>query len=133
MGPNERFFKLEYAGQLFRLASEDLRSARILFKGAARPEDVLFHVQQSIEKSLKAVLCSQGAPVPLSHDLSLLIDRLRADPPPGGMSLADLTPFATVRRYEEGMAVLTAQEIQSSLAAAEAVLAWAKAKSGDHS
>ena len=127
MGPNERIFKPEYADELLIIAHSDLVTAKALVNAKGiRPENILFHVEQAIEKALKAVLCSKSLPIPLTHDLNLLIDRLaHVAMPPGGYALNDLTPFATVRRYEEGKFLITDEDIKNSVASADAVLAWA--------
>jgi HEPN domain-containing protein len=123
-----RTFKKEYAPELLNVASEDLQTARVLaHANLVRKENILFHVQQAVEKALKANLVHIGIPVPLAHDLQELVtaqpDR---DAVPHSESLYDLTQFATIRRYEEGIAVITAEEISASLAAAQDVIDWVK-------
>jgi HEPN domain-containing protein len=127
VGPNERIFKPEYAEELLGIAHSDLVTAKALINAkGVRPENTLFHVEQAIEKALKAVLCSKSLPIPLTHDLNLLIDRLAPIAlPPGGYALNDLTPFATIRRYEEGKFLITGDDINNSVSCADAVLAWA--------
>lgn len=125
MGPNEKKFKPEYADELFRIAQSDLVTARALVQHPeVRPETVLLHCQQSIEKGLKSLLCFQGRPVPFTHELYAIVDRFRGDLPPGGFDLQDLTPFVTIRRYEEGQYEISADELIDAIAVAEAVLAW---------
>ena len=47
------------------------------------------------------------------HDLGILIALLPvADYPPGGFDWAELNPFATVRRYEDGALPISAEEIE---------------------
>ena len=127
VGVKERKFRKEYSKQLLNIADGDLDSAEGLFEiGKGRPENVIFHAQQSIEKSIKAVLCATESPVPLSHDVILLLAKLDSSQvPPHADALADLTPFATVKRYEEGNYELTKEEIQSSLQIARDILGWA--------
>ena len=127
MGPNERLFKAEYAHELLDIAHSDLLTAKALTNVIGiRRENILFHVEQAIEKALKAVLCYKLLPIPLTHDLNLIIDRLaRVGLPPGGYALNDLTPFATIRRYEEGKFLITADDMSNSVRSAEAVLVWA--------
>ena len=61
-----------------------------------------FHVQQAVEKLLKAWLPIRGESYPLTHDLEQLFEVLAQ----GGIelgafrSLSDYTPFAVVHRYE---------------------------------
>ena len=123
----EKVFKREYAGELFRIAQGDLQSATILASTAGgRSENSAYMAQQSVEKALKAVLCWLKIPVPLVHDAGILVAKLPADlSPPGGYQLAELTPFATVRRYEEGSFELTSEELKQILDQAKLVLDWA--------
>ncbi len=128
MSPQEKLYKPEYAAELLSIASGDLASARGLYKiDEGRRENIAFLVQQVIEKSVKAVLCRKKIPVPLAHDMGALVAKLPATAmPPQGYALNELNEYATVRRYEEGRAELTREEISRMLATAEAVLGWAK-------
>jgi len=126
----ERLFKKEYAKELVSVAKSDLKAAQILAKSdLKRQELVLFHVQQAIEKSLKAILCWQGKPVPMVHSLSIIIDRLpNSEGIPDADSLEDLTQFATIRRYEEGVALFSPEEIDAALAQGQQILLLAESK-----
>jgi HEPN domain-containing protein len=77
-------FKKEYATELLRIAEEDLETARVLAKAKIkRKENTFFHAEQAIEKSLKAVLCHLQIAVPLTHELSIILDRLpKKETPP---------------------------------------------------
>lgn len=112
------------------IAEDDLRAAKVLAKSQnIRAENILFHIEQAIEKAIKAVLCFEGKPVPLTHDLLSLLQKFSSDHlPPGGYALHDLTPFATVRRYVEGVDVFTPEDIQQAMDSAEGVLSWGKQK-----
>ncbi|NBO39929.1 HEPN domain-containing protein, partial [bacterium] len=46
----------EYAFELLRLADADLASGRALVAAGVRLENACYHYQQTVEKSLKAVL-----------------------------------------------------------------------------
>ena len=124
----ERLFKIEYAKELFAIAVEDLKTAHVLAKNSfVRKENILFHIQQAIEKALKGVICALEQPVPLVHDLALIIDRLPKDnSPPFASEIVDLSQFASIRRYEEGTFEFTSEEIQASLDAAEKIIDWSK-------
>ncbi len=122
-----RNFTKEYALELLRIATEDLEAANVLMAAKLRrKENIFFHIEQAIEKALKAVLCKHGIAVPLVHELSILIDKI-----PEGLSLphaeeiTDLTQFATIRRYEEGKAEFTDEEVVSAFQIAGDVLKWA--------
>ena len=124
----ERVFQKSYAAQLLRIAKADLDAAQVLAKSRTiRPENILFHVGQTIEKSLKAVLCKRGLAVPLTHDLNLILDRIPKDLiVPQGDTLDDLSQFATIRRYEEGEAIFHDEEISLAIDTALKVLSWAE-------
>ncbi len=130
MGPNEKLFKKEYAHELFKIAENDWLTAVVLSKNLdIRKETTLFNVEQSVEKSLKAVLCYLQVPIPFTHDIYAIMQKFDInDLPPGGYSLHDLTPFASIRRYEEGKYILTDEEVSQALQAAKLVLDWARRK-----
>jgi HEPN domain-containing protein len=124
---SEKIFKREYGDELLRIAEQDLASAQILAAHGGRVENSIYHAQQAIEKALKAVLCAKGIPVPLVHDAGILVAKLPGDlSPPGGYSLSDLTPFATIKRYEEGAYAVTPEEHNQAIRLAEDVLHWAR-------
>lgn len=124
----ERTYKKEYAKELISIAEGDLNSARALAKATqGRPENIFFLVHQAIEKSLKSVLCAKGLPVPLIHDLALLVDRLpKGNDLPFAEDIVELSQFATIRRYEEGYFEFTKEEIEKTLHAAIEILEWCK-------
>ena len=125
----KKLFKRDYSHELLSIAKGDGASAKALAreKGFGRPENIVFLVQQSVEKALKAVLNYHQIPFPLVHDLGILVALLPDEKaPPGGFDLAQLNPYASVRRYEEPTAELTDNEIEASLVAMDAVLVWAE-------
>ena len=128
MAPNERKFQKSYAPELLRLAEADLKVAQVLASASGvRGESTLFAVQQAVEKAIKAVLCHEERAIPLTHDIYAILQKLdQAHLPPGDYALNDLTPYATVRRYEEGIFVISPEEIQTAIDAGSAVLIWAK-------
>ncbi len=73
----------------------------------AHPWLAVYHAQQAAEKALKALVVHEtGAPAVPTHDLSVLLDRLRA----AGTALPDLepaasvlTPYAVEPRYPGGV------------------------------
>jgi HEPN domain-containing protein len=98
--------KDDLAEQLLRLAREDLAAAKALDEA----EDVSasksgFYAQQVVEKSLKAVLATQGVDFPFTHNITLLM-QLCEDAGfklPIGLADADhLTPYAAALRYGLG-------------------------------
>ena len=130
MTPTERNFKKEYALDLLQIARQDFQTAEALVRATGiRPENILYHLEQAVEKALKAVLCHQGKPVPLHHVLFGIIQRFSDNElPPGGYALVDLTPFATIRRYVIGDDVISGEEVAQALVSANDVLAWATDK-----
>lgn len=124
----EKIFRLVYAHELLRIARGDLESAEILAAAInkGRWENICFSVQQSIKKSLKAVLCAQNKPIPLSHSIELLLDRIGPQcQPPHGNTLIELTDYAAVKRYEEGNEIITDEDIAATLVAGQNVINWA--------
>jgi HEPN domain-containing protein len=123
-----RKFRKEYAKELLAIAGEDLETARVLFKAQIkRRENILFPVEQTIEKTLKAVLCALEQPVPLVREISILIDHLpEGIAPPEPEALVDFTQFATIRRYEEGRSEFSQEELEQAILLAERVLSWGK-------
>jgi HEPN domain-containing protein len=99
----------------------------LAFRKIGRRENTLFHIEQVVEKSLKAVLCKLETPVPFTQELDILLDRLpEGILPPSAEELSDLTQFATLRRYEEARADFSDEELQSAYRLAHSVLVWAK-------
>jgi hypothetical protein len=91
------------------------RQAQVLLVKAAEDESVLrwaeapdgpfgFHVQQSIEKSFKALLAQLSVEFPRSHDLNQLAALLRAEGEALPATLPDLSEigaFAVTHRYDD--------------------------------
>ena len=128
--PIKRLFKKPYAKELFSIAKGDLESARGLAQiKIGRKENIVYMVQQSVEKALKALLVHQQIAFPLVHDLGTLIALLPdALIPPAGFQLIELNPYAAVRRYEEGRLPLTEEEIEIAIVAGQGVLDWVEQK-----
>ena len=65
----------------------------------------------------------------MTHDLAVIIDRFSVtNKLPHSDELDDLSQFATIRRYEEGAAILTAEEISTALVIGKNILDWAEKK-----
>lgn len=122
----ERSFKPAYGIELLSVAMDDIKDAEKLFNSnPKRKENVFFLCQQSIEKALKAGLIILGEPVPLVHDLALLIDRYpSAYHLPISGEITELTEFATIRRYEGSIVEYDDGEIQAALDATYKLLKW---------
>ncbi|MFW5843662.1 MAG: HEPN domain-containing protein [Spirochaetota bacterium] len=125
----ERMFPRSYSTELLRIARGDHDSASFLLSGlgteGVRPENVAYLFQQAIEKALKAALCALGHPVPLVHDLGVLIAKIPDSMDPDfGYELSGLDEYATIRRYEEGRLVLSSEELEDIAAISAGVLRW---------
>jgi len=126
----DKVFRRDYATELWRIAQGDLESAEVMAESLSkgRRENICFAAQQCIEKAIKAVLCARQKPVPMTHSIEVLLERLQGDYPDGAERLIELTDFATIRRYEEGNEILTAEDMAATIAAARDVLIWAKSQ-----
>lgn len=66
-----------HAHRLLRKAQSDLNAARALADDPDQGDDVIgFHVQQTVEKSVKAVLASLDVDYPRTHDIDYLVRQL---------------------------------------------------------
>ena len=121
-------FKKSYAKELVRIAAGDFETLEVLATaGRGRPENVCFMAQQVIEKSIKAVLIARGTAIPFTHNLEILLEKLdNIDLPPEAAVIPDLTEYANIRRYEEGVINLDSEDLASALQLAKSTLDWAK-------
>jgi HEPN domain-containing protein len=128
----DKLFKKEFARELFAIAQNDLQAAMTLNSDPlVRKETALLMIQQCVEKCFKALLCNVEAAIPQTHDLSLLMDRISAAKIdiPSHIANADydeLTPFATLRRYEEGHFEILENDVQGAVQLASSVVDWTK-------
>lgn len=75
--PKFQKFKKETAIKIFKIGEADLHAAKILASAlTCRPEIIVYHVQQSVEKSLKSVIIFFEKAVPLTHEIDVLIEQL---------------------------------------------------------
>ncbi len=125
-------FKKEYAVELFKIAKSDLDSARLLHgTKKARPETTVFHVQQCIEKSIKAVICHNEIPLLMVHDIGALLGCLPDEKhPPYDYDLMKFNDFAEIFRYEEGKAIIDAADVEQAILVGQNVVDWAEAALG---
>ncbi len=96
---------IEEAWRGLRLADRDIKVFDILMEEPeAHLSIVLFHAQQAVEKSLKAVLFSRQIEFRRTHDLTELAELLRqegVETPVADDSLERLNPFAVTFRYDD--------------------------------
>jgi HEPN domain-containing protein len=106
------------------ISRRDLQSARALLKELIL-ENVVFHCQQSAEKTLKAYLVHQGILFPKTHDLDVLLDLcFQSDPEFRRWDdAADiLTPYATEFRYPSDSLEPEEEDAQQAIALASSIL-----------
>jgi len=86
-----------------RRSCQDLKAAKLLIGEEGMQETTLFHLQQAIEKALKAYLIWCAVNFPHTHDLEVLVDLAREQD--AGFDRLDsvtaLTDFAVAGRYPE--------------------------------
>jgi len=100
---------LKNSADLFLYKAEmDLHAAKIIYSAGEKgdvdiePEIILFHLQQAVEKALKALLSDRKIRINHTHDLQKLSDLCKdsgINPPPSIEALTVLTAFAVEGRY----------------------------------
>lgn len=120
-------FKKDSSYRLIKIAKDDLYAASILATAPlARPETITYHIQQSVEKSLKSVLIFKGIAVPLTHDLEYLLSFLDENLTKGlPTGVGELTQFATIRRYVDGDELIEPSDIARLLEVGKLFNDWA--------
>lgn len=115
---------VERAGELLAAAHRDIAALRIMLDPADVADSIYgFHMQQAVEKSLKAWLAFHVGEFPFTHDLALLLGLLEdhADVSAYG-DLIQYTPYAVQLRYDVFDADVPIDR-QAALAESEAL--WA--------
>jgi HEPN domain-containing protein len=111
------------AAEWFKKASNDLRAARVLIKsGRGFPTDAAcFHVQQCVEKCIKAYLVFAKVEFPRSHDIVEITCLLpaAARPPLSQEEQRRLTTYAVLVRYPGASEPLRIAEVLRSFKLAE--------------
>jgi HEPN domain-containing protein len=96
---------IEEAWRALRLADRDIKVFHILLdESEAHLSIVLFHAQQALEKSFKAVLFSHQIEFRRTHDLTELTQLLRQEgieTPVADDIFERLNPFAVTFRYDD--------------------------------
>ncbi len=111
-----------------RRARSDLALARVRAPRHVLYNDLCFHAQQAVEKSIKAVLVRYGVEFRRVHDIDYLIALVpeRAGRPPAAQDIVSLTSYAVMARYPGDYEDATEQDYAEAIQAARAVYAWAK-------
>ncbi len=124
----EQRFKKEYAFELLKIAEGDLETTKILLQATSgRKENVCFNAQQVVKKSLISVLCFLEVPFPFTHNLDILICRIPNNFSFNGPeNINELTDYATIRRYEEGVFELDEEDLSLAYNLAKVTFEWAK-------
>lgn len=112
-------------------ARSDLAFARLGLNQDILPEQICFHAQQAVEKTLKAVLLHEKVDFPFTHDLEVLLDTLHG----AGMEVPEelqdvglLTPYAVETRYPGFWGEIGETDVREAIGLAERVLAWAQTR-----
>ncbi|MBU4212686.1 MAG: HEPN domain-containing protein [Kiritimatiellae bacterium] len=111
-----------------RHAQSDLALARAGRAQGVLLGDLCFHLQQCVEKCLKAVLVQCHVSFPYTHNIAVLITLLRKSKSKWPKKLdrcAELTDYAVRTRYPGETNPITVVEYQQALTIAGKVLAWA--------
>jgi HEPN domain-containing protein len=110
----------------------DYARADLAFAGAPLPpggfyEQLCFHAQQAVEKSIKAVLLHLRIDFPFTHDIHALVDLLPKEIPRTLelVEAVELSPYAVLARYPGETEPVVEDEWREALKVAEAVVAWA--------
>jgi HEPN domain-containing protein len=92
----------EVAQLLLQKAREDLSAAQALIATEDQADHVIgFHLQQTVEKGLKAILADRAIEIPRTHDLAYLVELLGDQEVPGPIASSDwLTPWGVLFRYD---------------------------------
>ena len=112
--------------RLIRKAAADLAAARALADDPDQADEVVgFHVQQTVEKSVKAVLAWLQIDYPLTHDIDFLVRRLTKSDVPVPEALLEarwVSMWGVVTRYEDIETVLDRVE---AIEVATVAIEWA--------
>ena len=96
----------EHARALLRMAHKDFNALTGMLDNAVFADEIFgFHVQQAVEKALKAWLCIKNTAYPATHDLARLLTLLESTGTnvEAFWPLVQFTIFAVQARYEEGI------------------------------
>ena len=121
---------IDLAKQWLDKAQSDLLNVDNNLKSEKIPFDtVCFHCQQAAEKMLKAYLVANQKPYPVSHDLLLILEQIRAIDP-GSEKLREtltlLMPYAVEIRYPDDYYMPSAEDAAEARQAAAKIYDWLK-------
>lgn len=110
-------------------AKSDLKLAKLGLNEDVLPEQICFHAQQAVEKTLKAILLSRKVDFPFTHDLEELLDSLEAakiEIPPNLSDVGALTPYAVETRYPGYWGEISENDVSEAVSFAEKAIEWAE-------
>lgn len=118
----------EVAQLLLRKARADLSAANALVATENQADHIIgFHLQQAVEKALKAALVEHTVEIPRTHDLGYLVEILSGQKVeiPTTVSSSDwLTPWGVLFRYDDDPTISLNRD--KALEAATAAIALAE-------
>ncbi len=110
-------------------AEDDFEAAEILCR-EGKLHIALYHLQQAVEKSLKAVIVAKGiGALRRTHRIDVLLNILREQGVeiPYSVELAEiLTDYAFSTRYPDDYVPVSKEEYEEAYEIAKKVLEWAK-------
>jgi HEPN domain-containing protein len=113
--------------RLLRKARSDLTAARALAGDPDQGDDVIgFHVQQTVEKSVKAVLASLDVDYPRTHDIDYLVRQLvkrDVSVPDALLEARWVSMWGVFTRYDDLETVL---DRVAAIEVATAAIEWAR-------
>lgn len=115
------------ADQWMSLAKQDLALARLAMGEDSISDQAFgFHVQQVVEKSLKAVIATQSNLPPPTHDLVWLIERSGQEHGFDLDDLDELSPYASTMQQPGSPSPPRQLDRRQALARATEVSVWAE-------
>jgi HEPN domain-containing protein len=115
----------EVAQLLLDKAADDLSAAKALIAAGGQADHVVgFHLQQTVEKAVKAVLAVRAVEIPRTHDLAYVVEQASdggATVPESLTSIEWLTPWGVLFRYDAQDMLL---DRAAGVRAAEEAIAW---------
>lgn len=118
----------ELARLMLHKARQDYQAVHSLLPQTVVADEIVgFHVQQTIEKSFKAVLIRHGVDYDYTHDLAALYEQIEVvglHPPVPLDTVDNFTPFAVRFRYMPLEGPVEFDRVANA-ALAEAIITWA--------
>ncbi len=110
-------------------AKSDLKLAKLGLRQDVLSEQICFHAQQTVEKSLKAVLLFLHIDFPFTHDLEELLDTFEhagISIPSEFLEVGVLTPYAVETRYPGFWGEISEYDVNEAITFAEMTIEWAE-------